>query len=225
MSQPNTTSLHSSCDYPKIYLASQSPRRQELLQQVGIHFETLLPDADENVEALELKLPDENPQCYVQRVTRLKLEAALVRFSRRQWIARPILCADTVVAVDGEIFGKPRDADHATMMLMRLSGRTHQVITAVGMVCPPGIDYRHGDAMPIVLSESLVRFRPLSEQEITGYITSEEPFGKAGAYGIQGRAATFIEHISGSYSGIMGLPLFETASLLRQINYSGIEKL
>lgn len=223
MSQPNIASLHRPCGYPKIYLASQSPRRQELLQQIGISFETLLPDADENVETLELKLPDEKPHCYVQRVTRLKLEAALMRFSRRQWIVRPILCADTIVAVEGEIWGKPRDADHAKMMLTRLSGSTHQVMTAVGMVCPPSIGDRNGETTNVILSESMVRFRPLSEQEIADYITSGEPFGKAGAYAIQGWAATFIEHISGSYSGIMGLPLFETAALLRQINHSGIQ--
>lgn len=226
MSQPNTTSLHRPFDdYPKIYLASQSPRRQELLQQIGISFKTLLPDADENVEALELKLPDEEPQRYVQRVTRLKLEAALRRFSKRQWIARPILCADTVVALEGEIFGKPRDADHAKRMLMRLSGSTHQVMTAVGMVCPLGVDDRNSEAINVILSESTVRFCPLSEQKIADYITSGEPFGKAGAYAVQGRAATFIEHISGSYSGIMGLPLFETAALLRKINHSGIQTL
>jgi septum formation protein len=194
-----------------IYLASQSPRRRQLLEQLGVRHELLLPDADEDAESLEAVLPGEAPATYVQRVTQLKLDAALARLKRRGLPAAPVLCSDTTVALGRTIYGKPADARDAERMLTELAGKTHRVLTAVAVGTP-----RKRQA---VLSESRVRFAPLSRQQVKAYVASGEPLGKAGAYAVQGRAAAFIAHISGSYSGIMGLPVFETAQLLPSFGF------
>ncbi|WP_296871017.1 Maf family protein [Tibeticola sp.] len=190
-----------------IYLASQSPRRSQLLEQIGVPHRLLLPDAQEDAEALEAALPGESPTAYVQRVTALKLDAALARLKRRGLPPAPVLCADTTVALGRRILGKPADAAEARAMLAALSGRSHRVLTAVAL----GAGRRRGAA----LSVSTVRFAPLDAARIRAYVASGEPLGKAGAYAVQGRAAAFIAHIAGSHSGIMGLPVFETAELLR----------
>ncbi len=194
-----------------VYLASQSPRRRQLLEQLGIAYELLLPDASEDAEALEVVLAGEAPKAYVQRVTGLKLQAALARMKQRGLPAAPVLCSDTTVALGKTILGKPEDAAHAHDMLARLSGHTHRVLTAVAI--GTARKQRH------TLSVSQVRFAPLTRIQIQDYVASGEPMGKAGAYAVQGRAAAYIEHISGSYSGIMGLPMFETAQLLRQFGF------
>jgi septum formation protein len=194
--------------HPYVYLASQSPRRRELLSQLGVSFELLLADDDEDAEALEVVLPGETPDDYVQRVCALKAEAALRRRERRALPEAPILTSDTTVCLGGEILGKPDDADHAARMLAALSGTTHRVLTAVTVVSTFGAHH--------ALAVSEVTFRAMDADEIARYVASGEPAGKAGAYGIQGRAAEFVQRIAGSYSGIMGLPLFETAALLRQ---------
>ncbi len=194
-----------------VYLASSSPRRQDLLRQVGVAFELLAPLPDEDSEALEMALPGELPADYVQRVTRLKLEAARQRLTRLHPAMPPdeavLLCADTTVTLDDALFGKPESADDAARILSTLSGRTHAVLTAVCV--------QRGAAQFAALQTSQVRFSMLSPQAIADYIASGEPFGKAGAYAMQGRGAAFVEHISGSASGIIGLPLFETLRLLR----------
>ena len=190
-----------------VYLASQSPRRRQLLDQLGLRHDLLLPDAGENAEALEEVHPREAPAAYVVRVTDLKLDAALRRRRRRGLRPAPIVCADTTVALGRTILGKPADAYQARQMLADLSGRTHRVLTAVAV----GTATRRSR----VLSVSRVTFAPLTERQIYAYAASGEPFGKAGGYAVQGMAATFISQICGTYSGIMGLPLFETAHLLR----------
>ena len=190
-----------------VYLASQSPRRRQLLEQLGIAYELLLPDPDEDAESLELVLPGELPLVYVQRVTQLKLDAALARRKRRDLPAAPVLCSDTTVALGRSILGKPEDAADAARMLQWLSGKTHAVLTAVAV----GTARQRLQA----LSQSRVTFAPLSAAQIQAYVATGEPMGKAGAYAVQGRAAAHIPRMSGSYTGIMGLPLFETAELLR----------
>lgn len=194
-----------------IYLASQSPRRRQLLEQLGVRHELLLPDVDEDAEGLEAVLSGEAPATYVQRVTQLKLDAALARLKRRGLPAAPVLCSDTTVALGRTIYGKPADARDAERMLMELAGKTHRVLTAVAV----------GTARKrqAVLSESRVSFAPLSRQQVKAYVASGEPLGKAGAYAVQGRAAAFISRIAGSYSGIMGLPVHETAQLLRSFGF------
>ena len=198
-----------------IYLASQSPRRSQLLQQLGVRHELLLPnapgDVPEDAEAIEAVLPSEAPRDYVQRVTALKLDAAVARWARRGLPPAPVLTSDTTVALGAEILGKPEDAAQAQTMLRKLSGQTHEVLTAVAL--------QHGVQRLQALSVSKVRFMAMSDAQIAAYVASGEPFGKAGAYGVQGLAAAMIEHIEGSYSGIMGLPVFETAQLLRQIGW------
>jgi len=191
-----------------VYLASQSPRRSQLLEQLGVRHSLLLPAADEDAEALEAVLAGEAPSDYVQRVTRLKLDAAMRRRILRGLPDAPVLCADTTVALGRSILGKPRDAAHAARMLARLSGRSHRVLTAVAV--------GQGARLVQVLSVSQVRFAPMSAADIETYVASGEPMGKAGAYAVQGLAAAYIVRISGSYSGIMGLPLHETAQALRQ---------
>jgi len=200
-----------------VYLASQSPRRRQLLEQLGVRYELLLADDTEDAEALEVVLPNEVPRAYVQRVTLLKLEAALARMKRRSLPFAPVLCSDTTVALGKTILGKPDDAKHATQILGTLSGQTHRVLTSVAM----GTLSKSGKALKSeqALSISNVRFAPLSRSQIQAYVASGEPMGKAGAYAVQGRAAAYIEHISGSYSGIMGLPMFETAQLLREFGF------
>lgn len=192
-----------------IYLASQSPRRSQLLDQLGIRHELLLPDAHEDAEALEAPKPNEAPKAYVQRVTALKLDAALQRLARRGGPPAPVLCADTTVALGRHILGKPTDAAHAGRILRTLSGTSHRVLTAVAV----GWKGR----VVAACNESRVAFAPLSDADIAAYVACGEPMGKAGAYGVQGRAAAHIAHIRGSYSGIMGLPLFETAQALRAL--------
>jgi septum formation protein len=189
-----------------IYLASQSPRRSQLLAQLGVRHELLLPGADEDAEALEAVQAGELPETYCARVTAAKLDAALARLTARGLASAPILCADTTVAVDDLILGKPEDDADAARMLSLMSGRTHRVITAVAVA-----DATHRAA---ALNVSQVEFAPLSAAQIGRYVASREPFGKAGAYAIQSQAAGWIVKIAGSYSGIMGLPLFETAALL-----------
>jgi septum formation protein len=200
-----------------VYLASQSPRRRQLLEQLGIRYELLLADDTEDAEALEVVLPHEAPRTYVQRVTLLKLEAALNRMKRRGLPFAPVLCSDTTVALGKTILGKPDDAKHAAQILGALSGQTHRVLTSVAM----GTLSQAGKPLKTeqALSLSNVRFAPLTRTQIQGYVASGEPMGKAGAYAVQGRAAAYIEHISGSYSGIMGLPMFETAQLLRAFGF------
>jgi len=220
---------------PFIYLASQSPRRLELLAQWGVQCEKLLPDASEDAEALEAVQPNDTPMRYVQRVTRLKLEASLQRLTKRGLLPAPVLCADTTVALGGRILGKPDNAEHAVAMLTELAGHTHRVLTAVAVGLPGAestlTDARAGTGPAgqaagsgtgpgteastwLRVSVSRVRFAPLSEAQIRRYVATGEPMGKAGAYGIQGKAALWTEHLSGSYTGIMGLPAFETAAVL-----------
>lgn len=198
-----------------LYLASQSPRRSQLLQQIGVRHEILVANTDgdiqEDAEAIEEVLPGEAPRDYVQRVTGLKLDAAVARLQRRGLPVAPVLTSDTTVALGTEILGKPEDAAQAQTMLRKLSGQTHEVLTAVAL--------QHGAQRWQALSVSKVRFMAMSDAQIAAYVASGEPFGKAGAYGVQGLAAAMIEHIEGSYSGIMGLPVFETAQLLRQIGW------
>ncbi|MFM2274404.1 MAG: hypothetical protein RL211_276 [Pseudomonadota bacterium] len=194
-----------------IYLASQSPRRGQLLEQLGIRYELLLADATEDAESLEVVLPNEAPARYVQRVTQLKLEAALKRLKRRGLPVAPVLCADTTVAMGRTIYGKPADAADAQRMLAQLSGKTHRVLTAVAM--------GQGKRREQALSVSRVTFASTGVHQIREYVASGEPMGKAGAYAVQGRAAAFISTIAGSYSGIMGLPMFETAQLLARFGF------
>ena len=194
-----------------IYLASQSPRRRQLLEQLGVRHELLLPGEDEDAEALEVVKPGEAPAAYVQRVTQLKLDAALARLKRRGLPTAPVLCSDTTVALGRVIYGKPEDAADARRMLGELSGTTHRVLTAVAI----GSMRRRVQA----LSDSRVTFTAMSRPQIAAYVAGGEPMGKAGAYAVQGRAAAYITHISGSYSGIMGLPMHETSELLRAYGF------
>lgn len=195
-----------------LYLASQSPRRRELLAQLGVRHELLLPntsgDVPEDAEAIEAVLPGEAPSRYVQRVTGLKLDLAVARRARRTLPPAPILCADTTVALGRVVLGKPLDAQDAARMLAELAGREHRVHTALALQ----VD---GQRRLCALSTSRVRFAPMTAAQIAAYVASGEPMGKAGAYAIQGAAAQHVQRISGSYSGIMGLPLYELAQLLR----------
>ena len=204
-----------------IYLASQSPRRQELLTQIGVQFELLLADSNEDAESLEIQLPDEPALAYVKRVTLAKLTAAKQRLHARGLPSSPILCADTTVALtldDGKsikeiILGKPTDHQDAKRILQLLSGKTHQVHTAVAVSSNP---HMNDDEPRLLVSSSQVTFKPLTDEEINAYISTNEPMGKAGAYGIQGIGGCLISSISGSFSGIMGLPLFETSQLMHE---------
>ena len=201
MNKPNTPLR------PWIYLASQSPRRRDLLAQWGVDVQLLLPDPHEDAEALEVAKPNEAPARYVKRVTLLKLQSALKRREQRGLPEAPVLCADTTVALGMQILGKPTDAAHAHHMLEQLAGHKHQVLTAVAV--------GHQGQMWQAVSRSTVQFEPWSSEAIARYVATGEPMGKAGAYGIQGLAALHIKHIGGSYTGIMGLPAYETAQLLR----------
>jgi septum formation protein len=184
-----------------LYLASQSPRRRELLGQLGATFSVL------DVNIVEKRAIDEAPQDYVQRVARDKAKEGLASLDTDKRATAVVLGADTEVVLDGDVFGKPDDAADAAAMLRRLSGRTHEVISAVWLV---STERETGE-----VCVSKVRFAILDDATIDAYVASGEPFGKAGAYAIQGRGATLIEHLEGSYSGVMGLPLFETAWLMR----------
>ena len=189
-----------------LYLASGSPRRAQLLAQIGLHISKIASDIDETPHENELAL------AYTERMAWQKSEQALALFVAAHGAEPelPVLTADTSVAIDGLILGKPDNHAHAVSMLRMLSGRTHQVISSVVMW--------HQDQRTQTTQTSEVTFRPLTEAEIQAYVDSGEADDKAGAYGIQGAAAVFIEHLSGSFSGVMGLPLFETAALLRQLN-------
>ena len=191
-----------------VWLASQSPRRQQLLEQIGVAHRPLLPGPEEDAEALEHERPGELPQAYVERVTRAKLRAACDGLARRGLPPAPILCADTPVAAARRILGKPADADDAARMLRLLSGRTHRVLTCVGVA--------DGTRLRFATNVSHERVRPLRAGEIAAYVASREPFGKAGAYAIQGAFAAFVHEVRGSHSAIMGLPLYEAADLLRR---------
>jgi septum formation protein len=193
-----------------IYLASRSPRRRELLMQIGVKFEPLLfrEGPRQDVETDEAVRPDEQPDEYVRRVARLKCESAWQRVVMRRGLRRmPVLAADTTVELTGVILGKPADRLDAERMLRLLAGTQHRVITAVAMQLEQRFE--------MAVSESLVTFAPLDEARIAAYAQSGEPFDKAGGYGIQGRAGAFVEKLEGSYTGVMGLPLYETANLLR----------
>lgn len=192
-----------------IYLASQSPRRSQLLDQMGVAHKLLLASPDEDAESLEALHGAEAPARYVERVTGLKLDAAVQRLKRQGLPAAPVLCADTTVCLGRQILGKPSDEADALSMLERLAGQSHRVLTAVAV--------QKGGKRVAALSESWVRFAPMSKAQIRTYVATGESMGKAGAYGVQGRAAAHIAQIRGSYSGIMGLPIFETAALLRSL--------
>ncbi|MYM94892.1 Maf family protein [Duganella vulcania] len=194
----------------KIYLASKSPRRRELLRQVGIDFELLLlrSDGPRGADVTEEVLPGEAPLDYVARVAREKAAFAADLVVRRRMAPRVVLAADTTVTIDGAILGKPATPNEAISMLQQLSGRTHQVLTSIAA--------HSADFAGQVTQVSEVRFGVLTPAAIAAYCATQEPYDKAGGYGIQGPAAAFIEHITGSHSGIMGLPVYETVQLLRQ---------
>ena len=186
----------------KIYLASHSPRRRELLKQIGVNFSVIVPDVN------EAGLDNEAPADYVTRIARIKAEVGWMRVMERKLPRFPVISADTTVAMGKTILGKPQDQKHACEILKSLSGKKHRVYTAVAMA--------HEDKFRALLSVTLVQFRHITEEEIRHYVLGGECMDKAGAYAIQGRAAAFIERIEGSYSGVMGLPLFETAELLKK---------
>jgi septum formation protein len=192
-----------------IYLASRSPRRRELLNQIGVKFEPLMFREGARQDATDESVhPGELPDVYVRRVTQLKVDSAWQRVVMRRGLRRmPVLAADTTVALGTEILGKPVDRDDATRILQLLSGTCHRVLTAVAL--------QFEGRCEMAVSESLVTFAPLDEARILAYVQSGEPFDKAGAYGIQGRAGAFVQRLEGSYTGVMGLPLYETANLLR----------
>jgi septum formation protein len=199
-----------------IYLASRSPRRRELLKQVGVTFEIVLlrEDLRRGPDVDETPLVQENPETYALRIARAKAELAAQYMGRRALPARPVLAADTTVVCDGKIIGKPTDREDAIQILKTLSGRQHEVITAVAVATP--------DRVQDAVSTSKVWFRNLKDDEIRRYVGTGEPLDKAGAYAIQGRAALFATRIEGSYSGIMGLPLAETAELLSRFSIETI---
>ena len=186
----------------QIYLASQSPRRQELLQQIVVAYRVLAPDIN------EARLPREAPEVYVARMARIKAEITWIRICARRMKPYPVLAADTAVVLGRNILGKPANDEAAQNMLQALSGRTHRVLTTIAI--------RYEKRLQLATSISKVKFRRLSDAEITRYVATGEPKDKAGGYAIQGLAATFIAHIEGSYTGVMGLPLFETAGLLKK---------
>ncbi len=198
--------MHLPNQHDFVYLASQSPRRVQLLDQLGVAHKPLAPGADENAEALEVERSGELPLDYVQRVTLRKLAAARKRLARRRLPEAPILVADTTVALGRRILGKPRNPDEAVAALRALSGRSHRVLTAVAVSA--------GAQHFIAVSVSRVHFVDLSDLSIRRYVASGEPRGKAGSYAIQGRIAAWIKRLDGSYSGVMGLPLHETTTLL-----------
>jgi len=193
---------------PRIHLASRSPRRRELLRQVGIAFDVLLvrEDAKRSVDVDETPLAGEAPGDYVLRMARIKAEAGWAGVVRRRLPQHPVLAADTTVVLDEIILGKPADAADAERMLRALSGRGHRVLTAVALCRQDRLETR--------LSTSTVDFKPLTDAEIQRYVATGEPMDKAGAYAVQGRAGAFVRHLVGSYSGVMGLPLCETAELV-----------
>lgn len=198
---------------PRIYLASNSPRRRDLLHQIHVRFDTLVfrGPGRHDEDICESVQSGEDATSYVRRIALAKAEGGKRRITWRSILPQPVLAADTTLELDGEIIGKPDSPAHAAAILRELSGRTHQVLTAVALT--------DGTRTLERLSVSQVRFRRLEEDEIRRYVVTGEPMDKAGAYGIQGRAAVFIEEIRGSYTGIVGLPLFETACLLKEFGY------
>ncbi len=192
----------------KVYLASRSPRRRELLKQIGVAFELLLfrESGERGADVDEALNPGESPDDYVRRVCREKAASAWLRIEQRRLHRMSVLAADTAVCLEGEVLGKPHDAAHARALLAKLSGREHRVLSAVAL--------QFGERVELEVSESFVSFRPLAAQEIARYVDSGESLDKAGGYAIQGRAAAFIRSLRGSYSGVMGLPLYETAQLI-----------
>lgn len=210
---PSAINLRITPVQPRIYLASRSPRRRELLTLIGVHFELLLfrsaPRFDEAVD--ETPHPDESPEDYVVRVAQAKAHFAQQLVQSRHLRPYPVLSADTTVTLDGRIYGKPENTEEAIEMLTTFSGKTHRVLTAVALA--------DGQRMAHRLHVSEVRFRPLDAAEIRRYVASGEPMDKAGAYGIQGAAAMFVEEMRGEHSGIVGLPLCETTLLLREFGY------
>lgn len=198
---------------PRIYLASQSPRRRELLKQIGVHYESLLlrtkPGREGGVD--ETPYEDENPVEYVQRICRAKAEVGWVAVEQRELHPYPVLAADTTVTLDGKIIGKPDNNEHAAGILRMLSGTQHQVLTAVAVIYDERLEMR--------LSATTVAFDVLSEERIHRYLLTGEAHDKAGAYGIQGHAGAFVKHIEGSYTGVIGLPLYETVELLKLFGY------
>jgi septum formation protein len=194
-----------------VYLASRSPRRRELLSQIGVRFHLLLFRArpGEPADVDEAPHADEAPDAYVARLARVKAEAGWRRMLQRNLPPGPVLAADTTVALDGRIFGKPANRDEAAAMLRAFAGRGHEVLTAVAL--------KHHDWLEAALSRSEVRFKPMSEAEIASYVASGECDDKAGAYAIQGRAARYVVELRGSYTGVMGLPLYETGQLLERL--------
>jgi septum formation protein len=198
---------------PSVYLASKSPRRQELLRQIGVEFEELLlrEAAGRRRDIVESPRKGEAALDYVKRVARTKVSVAWHQMNRRGLPPKPVLAADTEVILEGHVLGKPKDAAHAALMLEQLSDRTHEVHTAVAV--------RWNAQIMLAVSSSRVTFRALTREDIQRYIASGEPFDKAGAYAVQGRAAVFISRIEGSYSGVMGLPLYETAEILGKVGF------
>jgi septum formation protein len=192
----------------RIYLASRSPRRRELLKQIGVAYEMLLlrEDPARGPDVDETPLPGEDPHDYVRRIARAKGENALLRLGQRRLPRLPVLAADTAVILGDRILGKPADGQAAFEMLSALAGREHEVLSAVAVAFEGRLELR--------LSVSRVGFKPLSTEQIRRYVLTGEPLDKAGAYAIQGKAAAFVSSLSGSYSGVMGLPLSETAELL-----------
>ena len=197
----------------RVYLASRSPRRRELLKQIGVAFDVLLlredPARGEDVD--ERVMDGESPQDYVTRIARAKAELGWVRVLQRRLRPNPVLGADTSVIVDGEVLGKPGSRQDAERMLAKLSGRSHQVLSVVALC------YR--ELVELRLSSTTVELRPMTEQEIHRYVATGEPLDKAGAYAIQGRGAAFVRTLSGSYSGVMGLPLFEMVELMHHFGF------
>jgi septum formation protein len=196
---------------PLLYLASKSARRQQLLRQLDIEFESLLlrEAAGRERDVIEETVDREPPHHYVERMARTKAQVGWQRMQNRKLAERPVLGADTEVVLDGDVFGKPRDADDALRMIKRLSGRTHQVVSAVAL--------RYRERTEVDLSVSRVTLRRLGAAEMERYVATGEPFDKAGGYAVQGRAAGFISRLEGSYTGVVGLPLYETAALLARI--------
>jgi septum formation protein len=198
---------------PRIYLASRSPRRRELLAQVGIQFDTIVfrdaPREDSEID--ETPHAGEAPIDYVQRVARAKAEHGWRIVGGRRLLPQPVLAADTTLEFDGGIIGKPVNAAEARAILHRLSGQTHRVLTAVAVAFEGRLES--------VLSVSEVSFGLIEESEIRSYVATGEPMDKAGAYGIQGHAGMYVERLAGSYTGVMGLPLYETTQLLKRFGY------
>jgi septum formation protein len=198
---------------PSVYLASKSPRRQELLRQLGVEFELLLlrEAPGRRRDVVETPRKEESPLEFVKRMARTKASVGWHRMERRNLTPKPVIGADTEVVLDGATVGKPADAAGALAMLAALSGRSHEVVT--------GIAVRWQTHLAMAVSTSRVAFRTIPKDEIERYVATGEPFDKAGAYAIQGKAAAFVQHIEGSYSGVMGLPLFETADMLSRIGF------